>query len=513
MPWKKSLHPPDTDLKSLQPSNYGFLLIRPLYGSRDAPMRWFLKLSQILVAAGMRQLQSDVCFFTWHNHGNFEGLLLAHVDDLLFTGSTQFHSLVLTALKSLRTGELETLTETTPITFTGLLIETNATGAVILSQSPYIDELPKMDVESCISGATICNPTDLRSTFRQGIGALIWTHQTRPDIGFTITQLSTSSVSACKSPEGAREFCQRYNKVVKFMRNNQRKIHYTRLDKTLHGDAAVQQLMNYRIISFSDAGFASLAGSYSVEGNFLILGQVVSRDGVVHCHGGLIDHRCAKIHRVCRSSLSAETHAAITATDWALWFQVFLTEIFTQVFDVRRISPPTSFPLRNPFGESPSDAQINTEINLAGETFLMLNDYQQPHDWKEYQIVNLQCHRCQKSTEILIKSPTCGEMKMYHADNSRSNTKIILFKPLVLTDCCSLFSCVIKLQPTCLERCSRILIAYLRDLQSLITFSFIDGGTNLGDVNTKHAGSLTLLADYFRTGRFILSFIGRPKKT
>ena len=89
---------------------------------------------------------------------------------------------------------------------------------------------------------------------------------------------------------------------------------------------------------------------------------------------------------------------------------------------------------------------------------------------------------------------------------------MVIFKPLVLADCCSLFSCVIKLQPTCLERYSRILIAYIRDLQALIAFIFIDSGANLGDVNTKHAGSLTLLADYFRTGRFILSFIGRSKE-
>ena len=88
-------------------------------------------------------------------------------------------------------------------------------------------------------------------------------------------------------------------------------------------------------------------------------------------------------------------------------------------------------------------------------------------------------------------------------------TPSFLFKPLILTDCCSLFSSVLRLQHCTQERCSRILIAYLRDLQSLITFSFIDGGANLGDINTKHAGSLTLLADFFMTGKFKLSFVGR----
>ena len=515
LPWKRTLYHPETDLKKVRTSNHGFLLLRPLYGSRDAPMRWFLKLSQILRSAGLRQLQTDVCFFTYHHQQVLDGILLAHVDDLLFTGSPAFHQRVLGALKGLRTGDLETLSESTPVIFTGLQVEINQQGTVILSQEHYIKELPLMNIESCISNGVITNAGDLRSTFRQGVGALIWTHQTRPDIGFTITQISTSSVEACTNAEMARDICRRYNKIVKFMRNHPRKIHYTRHDD-LQGTAAIRSLMTWRIIAFSDAGFASLSQEYSVEGNFLILGRVISRDGVVHCHGGMIDHRCAKIHRVCRSSLSAETNAAITAADWSLWFQVFLIEIFTQKFDIRQISPPTSFPLRNPFEESPTDVELKREIDIAGQTFILVdvdgeiaNHVQADVETDEVETIYLNCSRCNQQKKLVLKT-TVGktERTLSTEKNVDSNH---LFKPIVLTDCCSLFSCVIRLQPSTQERCSRILIAYLRDLQSLITFSFIDGETNLGDVNTKHAGSLALLAAFFQTGLFNLSFIGRQQ--
>ena len=520
LPWKKKLHHPEMDLKKVPRHNHGFLLLRPLYGSRDAPMRWFLKLSQVLRAAGLRQLKTDVCFFSYHKNHVLEGLLLAHVDDLLFTGSQSFHEIVISALKGLRTGELETLTTTTPMIFTGLQLEITREGTIMLSQEHYIKELPLMNIESCIVNGVITNANDLRSTFRQGVGALIWTHQTRPDIGFTITQISTTSVEACKNAELARDICRRYNKIVKFMRNHPRKIHYTRYDR-LAGTAAIQNLMTWRIIAFSDAGFASLSQNYSVEGNFLILGRVISRDGVVHCHGGMIDHRCAKIHRVCRSSLSAETNAAITAADWSLWFQVFLTEIFTQTFSIRTISPKTEFPLRNPFGESPSDGQLKTEIDLAGKTFLLADmdpsttdeiiDSGECNLGSQRQLIILNCTRCQQnqSIHVFASNQTTSESQPSEIINRKSEE--ILFKPMVLTDCCSLFSCVIRLQPSTQERCSRILIAYLRDLQSLITFSFIDGDTNLGDVNTKHAGSLALLAAFFQTGMFDLSFIGRQQ--
>ena len=210
------------------------------------------------------------------------------------------------------------------------------------------------------------NPSDLRITFRQAVGALIGVHQTRPDIGYTIASMANSSAEACKSSEDARVMCRKYNKIAKFMKIRPRKIHYARLGNATQDKEEIDQIMACRVISFSDAGFASLPNSYSADGNFLILGRVISRGGIAHRDGGMIDHRCAKIHRACRSSLSAETHAAITAADWDLWPQVFSIEIPNRKFDVRRISPPTISPLRNRFGESPSDSQLRHEINLAG---------------------------------------------------------------------------------------------------------------------------------------------------
>ena len=249
----------------------------------------------------------------------------------------------------------------------------------------------------------------------------------------------------------------------------------------------------------------------------MILGRVISRDGIVHCHGGMIDHRCAKIHRVCRSSLSAETNAAITAADWSLWFQVFLTEIFTQEFKIKQISPPTSFPLRNPFEESPTDREIKREIDLAGQTFVLLDvdvdsttNKTSSLEGAETETVYLNCSRCNQRQRLVLKTISEEEEKKSLPAETAVDSNH-LFKPIVLTDCCSLFSCVIRLQPNTQERCSRISIAYLRDLQSLITFSFIDGETNLGDVNTKHAGSLALLEAFFQTGLFDLSFIGRQQ--
>ena len=82
--WGISL-PPETELKSIAPNNMGVLIVRPLYGSQDAPMRGPRKLSDVLTAAGLRQLQTDLCFFSWHNRGLRGGLLLSHVDALCYS--------------------------------------------------------------------------------------------------------------------------------------------------------------------------------------------------------------------------------------------------------------------------------------------------------------------------------------------------------------------------------------------------------------------------------------------
>ena len=67
------------------------------------------------------------------------------------------------------------------------------------------------------------------------------------------------------------------------------------------------------------------------------------------------------IRRVCRSTLSPDAHASVTAVDAALWFQVLLTAISTRHFDYKRLTPPTEFPPVNPFRAPPSDSDVRNE--------------------------------------------------------------------------------------------------------------------------------------------------------
>ena len=81
--------------------------------------------------------------------------------------------------------------------FTGLEIQLCKNIHIILSQKQYVSELPTTDIAQYISRDIIANQKDLQSTFRQGLGALIWAHQTRPDVGFLITKIATDLITAC----------------------------------------------------------------------------------------------------------------------------------------------------------------------------------------------------------------------------------------------------------------------------------------------------------------------------
>ena len=362
MPWKGQLHPPETNLSHVPAPTHGFLIPKPLYGTRDSPLRWFVKLSKVLIQSGLRQLKSDICMYSKIDSlGRICGFLIAHVDDLLYTGATEFLSLIKRIVSQFRVGETQVLTENESLTFTGLDIQKGPSKSLVLSQETYAKDLPIMDITQYVTQKGLRNVSELKSTFRQGVGSLIWIHQTRPDVGFSIAKLATDLIQACEDAGKADKWCKAYNKAIRFIKRNGCKIHYWHAPKTTDKCSWGDLLGGYRIVSFTDAGFASLEGDCSIESNVAVFGEMLYRDGVIHFHGYLLDHRCAKIQRVCRSSLSAECHAAVTDGDYALRYQIILNEIFTHKHQIRQLCPPTDYPMLDPFAKSPTDAALKAD--------------------------------------------------------------------------------------------------------------------------------------------------------
>lgn len=84
----------------------------------------------------------------------------------------------------------------------------------------------------------------------------------------------------------------------------------------------------------------------------------------------------------------------------------------------------------------------------------------------------------------------------------------VLSRPILSIDACSRYTAILRVQPRSGDKCAKITLNYLRDLQILLLISYIDVPTNLADVEPKHAGSLDVLAKFTIAGKFNVSFVG-----
>ena len=170
-------------------------------------------------------------FTKYDSRGYLTAYLVCHVGDILFKGKDSELPNVENALRTFRAGDAEHLAPENPIVFTCLCIEKCLGGAITLSQTQYAQDLKKINMgEHRFQGKIVCAKA-LRTTPFQGLGALIWLHQTRPDIGYDIPKLSTDDVAACADPLLARASVNLYSKTVRFVNNYPRKITYPSLRK------------------------------------------------------------------------------------------------------------------------------------------------------------------------------------------------------------------------------------------------------------------------------------------
>ena len=180
-------------------AKYGFLLLRPLYEGIDAPMRWRLALSEVLRAHGFRQLKCDVCMFAKYDSSAQQiALLVFHVYSILLTGTEHGLQATEEVLRTFSAGGAELLTPKTPIICTGMLLgrEETAPRDVRFPKSHYATDPRRIDMAQFANKAKIPGSAKLRTVLRHALGAPIWLHQARPDVGFDIAKIATGAVAA-----------------------------------------------------------------------------------------------------------------------------------------------------------------------------------------------------------------------------------------------------------------------------------------------------------------------------
>ena len=132
--------------KNAPKSDYVLLMNKPLYGSRTAPLRWWLKISQHMRQWGLRQHRLDICMHTWRSDGSTMGtpidlLIILHVGDFLVGHSVRglIHFKAMT--KAFKTGEVCALTVSNPLTYLGINIALLGNGHIAISLRDFINRL------------------------------------------------------------------------------------------------------------------------------------------------------------------------------------------------------------------------------------------------------------------------------------------------------------------------------------------------------------------------------------
>ena len=281
-----------------------WLLIKCLYGLRDASRQWYNKVQGVLENLGFEKCTYDSGLFFLMIDGNLEALVGLHVDDFLNAGGQIFHSKILPQiLSTFKVGK----SECGNFMYTGFQLNQDSYG-VTLDQAEYVDNLsiPEFDNERMKQSKAEMTFDEL-SLLRKMTGQLNWTvRSTRPDLSFNMIACSThfkgGTVADLKYARKTLNTLKQTSAVLRFSK--------------------LECLETAEIWLFTDASYGNLnGGTDSTQGYVLFL--VNPRDG--KC--APIDWRANKINRVVTSTLAAEAVSLTRGLDAAVSLKWTLQEL------------------------------------------------------------------------------------------------------------------------------------------------------------------------------------------
>ena len=271
-------------------------LLKPLYGAKQSPRCWNMKLVSSIASLGFKQSQADPCVFLRFEKSGDVSVIAFFVDDIIFLGLRE----IVDELKMKLMGEFKSR-DLGPIKFI-LSIQVDRTeNELRINQSHYIDQLlEKYGLTDCKPQSTplppkICSDSkealtkfDDVSLYQSMIGSLIYlSNSTRPDISYSVSVLASKMASPSVQDYILVKRVLRYLKGTKD------------LDLVFHSARKLE--------GFSDASYAEEEGRKS-------------RTGLVYTmNGAAICWKSKKQRIVALSSMEAEYIALTSSMNEGVW--------------------------------------------------------------------------------------------------------------------------------------------------------------------------------------------------
>ena len=262
-----------------------------IYGLADAPREFYLRLREELVNLGLTPCSLDQGLFMWYSDGNLGGILICHVDDLLFGGNEQFCNEIMHALE--QRFEIGTR-QSSFFAYIGVTMKQLPDSTIVVDQKSFTDSIQQLVIDKKRKSCEKVTEEE-RTKFRAAIGQLNWiAGMTRPDLSFDVCQLSSIVKQATIAD------MMYVNKVIKRAQMEPLSLAVPSLD-----------LSKVEVVAFADASYNNLPEGGSQGGNIIFL-----TDGN---KSAPLQWSSSRIRRVVRSTLAAESLSASNGCDSSLY--------------------------------------------------------------------------------------------------------------------------------------------------------------------------------------------------
>jgi hypothetical protein len=291
-------------------------LLKGAYGLINAPLLWYLELKAALLSLNFVMSPFDPCTFVLpkkpsgdqksnplEEEGGIHGILGVHVDDGIGGGDAVFQWAIAQLEARFPFGNKRQGS----FTFTGIQVDQQANGDIILSQKEYIQDIPSISIskERRSNLQSEITQGELQS-FRGLIGSLQFAAtNTRPDISckLSLLQAKVSKVTVSDLLQG--------NRILE--------------EAKKHSSTSIRiqsiPVSEVHFLSFSDAAFATREKANSQKG-CLIMATTRQINEVQPAKVSPITWFSKKIARVVASTLASETYALSGALDLLSWIRI-----------------------------------------------------------------------------------------------------------------------------------------------------------------------------------------------
>ena len=296
------LSPPPGGLPGVEP---GSLLVarKPVYGTRDAPRGFWRRLHRVCLEQGLEAIPLEHACYVLKKEGRVAGVLISHVDDILWAGEQQMQDIAARLRNEFKFG---TLDDDKLIEYCGRQIFQDVDGIRVSCPNPAAKVRP-IHLDGQRRKMRGAEATDSeRGQLRSVVGTLNWLVRVcRIDIAYQVHRLQTV-LKTCTVDDLLS--CNQLLSYVKSTPN-----------KGLFFPYGAMEIEDAKVLSITDASHAAdfdtsqdgkRLGYRSQAGRLLVL---CGHDFLENSGGQvyILGYHSNVIRRVCRSTLQAETLALI----------------------------------------------------------------------------------------------------------------------------------------------------------------------------------------------------------